>query len=369
MKKILIFSNSSWNIYNFRLNLIKELISKKFDISIICPDNIYFNKLNSYNLNLTKIKLDNKGINLFKDLIFFVSLYKKIKNEKPDLILSYTVKPNIYGSLIARILKIKIINNVTGLGTAFINNSFLKIFAIIIYKISFIKSNLVFFHNLQDLNYFVKLGIVKLNNAKTLPGSGVDVSYYNYNLLIKKKHIEFLYIGRILIDKGFKELINAITILKEQYPNIILNVVGPLQSENRSSIPKDLINKWLNSNIFNYLGFFDDIREKIISSDCVVLPSYKEGMPRSILEAAAIGRAIVTTDIPGCNAIVDDGVNGYLCKPKDIKSLRIALEKFIILSYEEKKIMGIKSREKALKYFDESKVISISLKEIQSLIK
>jgi len=369
MKKIVISSNTSWSLYNFRLNLARNLKKKGYKVVLVSPYDEYSERLKE-EFEYYDIYMNNKGTNPVQDIKTIIEFYKLYKKIKPDIVLNFTIKPNIYGTLACSRLNIKTINNIAGLGTLFVNEKFTTKIAKFLYKISQKKANKIFFQNREDYQLFIKEKLVDKEKCDILPGSGVDINKFKpINKKKKDNKFKFLFVARMIKEKGVFEYIKAAEILKNKYSNIEFLMLGALNVDNPSVISKDEIQKYEKRNIIKYLGVTDDIEKILKEVDCIVLPSYyREGTPRVLLEAAAMEKPIITTDNVGCRDVVDDGTNGFLCKPRDYRDLAEKMEKMINLSEAERKIMGQKGREKIIKEFDEKIVIEKYLKAIKEVL-
>ncbi len=364
MSKVLIVANSSWNIFNFRMELIKEIIKKGNKIVVSCPADKY-----SYRIKLNKIKFipinyRRNSINFYENLKIIINYLFVLRNENPNIILLYTIKPNIFVNISAlfSFRKYKIYNFITGIGNLYFENNLKKKIIFILYKIAFKISQKVIFQNSQDLKYFVTNKIIESSKCVLIPGSGIDIFKYKYNAIKNNKSFTFLCVSRLIKHKGINEYVNAAKKIKKKYPSTRFILAGSIDSEYSSSIDKNTINN-LHLHL-DYRGFSDNITELMNECDCFVLPSYREGTSRSLLEAAAIGKPIVTSNVPGCNNIVINDFNGYLCKPMDEISLFKSLEKMINTNFETRKKMSKNSRKLVEKKF-ESRIIN---KQILQLI-
>tara|TARA_B110000879_G_C11180829_1_gene518233 strand:+ start:1008 stop:2111 length:1104 start_codon:yes stop_codon:yes gene_type:complete len=355
--KILIFLNSYWNLVNFRTGLLERLISDGFDVVVVSPIDFKDSRTESLNFKHIPIKIDRKGINPLRDIILFLRFILIAYNENPSKILTFTIKPNIYGSLAARFLKIDVINNVTGLGTTFIKENFLTTFVKYLYRLSFAKSKMVFFQNNDDMQLFLKEGMVNKKNIGLLPGSGINLKKYYYADLPKLRDLKILFIGRVLSDKGVYELIDAARTIKQKKLNISISILGLIDHENKTSISLNEIEGWNDDGIISYLGSCDDVRDHIRNHHCLILPSYREGLPRTLLEGAAMGRPLIATNVPGCKDVIEHGVNGYLCNVKDSMDIVLSIEKLYSLPFDSIKKMGVLGRDKVRTEFDEKIVI------------
>jgi len=366
--KIIISSNTSWSIYNFRLGLVKELL-KKNKVIIIAPKDKFSQKLIDLGCEYYDIYIDNKGTNPINDLKTFWQYYKIYKKIKPNVVLHFTIKPNIYGNFACELLNILVVNNVTGLGTVFIKENLVTQIVKNMYKMAF-KNSFIFFQNKDDKELFFKLGIINHKNIEILPGSGINIEKFQPIQIEKKDNIfRFLLIARLLWDKGIGEYVEAAKIIKQKYQNVEFLLLGAVGVDNPTAISKEQIDRWVGEGIVRYLGVTDNVKSEIAKADCIVLPSYREGTSRVLLESAAMAKPIITTNVPGCNNIVDDGINGFLCKVKDIKDLADKMEKMLNLSEEERIKMGKRGREKIIREFDERIVIKKYLETIEKLLK
>ena len=372
MKKIVISINTSWNIYNFRLGLIKALQKEGYKVYAVAPKDEYSIKLQEIGVECIDVFMNNKGTNPIEDIKTIWEYYKIYKNIKPDVALHYTIKPNIYGTIGAKLAGVKVINNISGLGTVFLNDSISSKIARYLYKIALRFSDKVFFQNPHDRELFVKNKLVENNKTDLLAGSGIDTKRFKP---LKKEYqdgkFRFLFIARLVKDKGIIEYIEAIRIIKnlkfkiENYTDVEFQVLGAFYPGNPTAITKEQMQKWQEEGVVNYLGTSDRVSEIIKECDCVVLPSYREGLSRVLLEAASMAKPIITTDTPGCKDVVEDGVNGFLCKVKDADSLAIQVEKMLNLSTKQREEMGKRGREKIIKEFDEKIVIEKYLEAIK----
>ncbi len=370
MKKIAISINTSWNIYNFRLGLIKALQKEGFEVYAIAPKDDYSEKLEKLGVKHIDIFMNNKGTNPIEDIKTIWEYYKIYKQIKPDVALHYTIKPNIYGTIGAKLAGVKVINNIAGLGTLFINEKFATKIAKYLYKYSQKKADKIFFQNRDDFELFVKEKLIEKNKCDILPGSGVDIEKFKPIKVNKQDNVfRFLLIARMLWDKGVGEYVEAAKVIKQKCKNVEFLLLGAAGVDNPTAIPKETIEKWEKEGIVKYLGTSDDVKSEIAKADCIVLPSYyREGVPRTLLEAAAMEKPIITTNNIGCKEVVDDGINGYLCNVKDSKDLANKMEKMLNLIEEERIKMGKAGREKIIKEFDEKIVIEKYLKAIKEVM-
>lgn len=367
MKTVVIVSNTSWNIFNFRLGIAKSLKELNYNVVIVAPKDKYSEKLNLEYVYYD-LFMDNKGTNPINDLKTVWTFYKLYKKIKPDIVLNYTIKPNIYGTIACSLLNIKTINNISGLGTAFIKENFITTIVKWLYRYSQSKASKVFFQNSDDYKLFIDKSLVDIDKCDLVPGSGVDTKKFAPITDIRRDNIKFLMIARVLKDKGIYEYIDAIKILKDRYDFIEFQLLGEIGVQNKTAIPKGEVDGWVKNGLISYLGTTDDVQNLISKVDCVVLPSYREGTPRSLLESCSMAKPIIATDVAGCREVVDDGINGYLCEVKNSIDLSDKIDKMVNLSNEERKLMGKAGREKVINEFDEKLVINKYIDAIKEII-
>jgi len=367
-KKILISLNTAWNLLNFRAGLIGGLISSGYEVVAVAPKDEYVVKLELLGCRFVHLEMDNQGTHPIRDLLLLWRYFRLLKTEKPDLCLFYTVKPNVYGSLASRLCGIPFINNVSGLGAVFIQGGWLRRFVSALYRLSFRNSNRVFFQNRDDLGLFLENKLVNVELTNVLPGSGINLHRFTPTDDADRKSFNFafrfLLIARMLKDKGVVEFVNAAQLLKESGVKAEFCLLGFLDVQNPAAISSEQMKEWTDQGFVKYLGVSDDVREHIASADCIVLPSYREGTPRTLLEAAAMGKPIITTNVVGCKEVVEHGVNGFLCEVKNAQDLALKMKEMLLLSDDQRKLMGENGRLKMEKEFDENIVIQKYLQAI-----
>lgn len=365
--KIIISINTSWNIFNFRLGLIKSLQSKGYQIFAIAPKDEYVLKLESLGVTCYDISLNQKGINPINDIRLLLQYYKLFNSIKPDLILSYTIKPNVYGNLAARLLRINTINNISGLGTLFIQTTFASYVGKILYKLSLSSSFHVFFQNNDDRELFINIKLVKPNKCSVIPGSGVNVNIFKSDRSENKGKI-FLFVGRLIGDKGVFEYLIAATKILKFYPDCKFLLVGELGYNNNTALSNDQLEYYTkNYPQIIYLDKVDNMVSIFEGADVMVLPSYREGLSKSLVEAAAMSLPIITTDVTGCRDVVNNYENGLLCDVKSSKSLERTIKKMIELDHNERHQMGLNGRKIVEEIFTEENVISHYLFQISKI--
>ncbi len=368
-KKIVIISNLSWNLYNFRLSLMVAMKNAGYEVIAIAPQDEYSQKIIEAGFRFYDIKMNAQGINPFEDLGTTYQFYQLFKQISPDIICNYTIKPNIYASLIARLLKIKTINNIAGLGILFVKEGLITRISKKLYRVSQSKASRVFFQNREDHCLFIDSGIVKAEKCDILPGSGVDTKRFTPKPKAKSETIRFLLIARMIWEKGIAQYVESARAIKKSHPNVEFCLLGFLDVANPGAITKAQMNAWVEEGVVNYLGVSDRVDEVIHSADCIVLPSYyREGTPKTLLESGSAGKPIITTDNVGCRDVVDHGINGFICEPKSAKDLQLKMEMFLALSSEEKMKMGKESRAKITREFDEKIVIDKYLESIANYV-
>ena len=358
-KKIAIVINSSWAAYNFRLNLARSLKRHGYKVVFIAPYDQKYSALIAFEFDFFNINLDPQGLNPIYDLKTIMSLFLLLKEESVDLTLNFSVKANIYSSIASRLANISCMSNISGLGTVFIKESFATKVVKHLYKISLGFNERVFFQNKSDKELFVDSDLVLEKVTEVLPGSGVDLNKF---IPVKKrmpsKNLVFLFIGRLIKDKGLLEYIEAIKMVKQKHDNVEFQILGTLENLNATVISEQTLRGWIGAGLVSYLGSTDSVENVIPNCDCVVLPSYREGLPRSLLEAGAMEKPVIAADVPGCSDVVDDGINGFLCKVKNSQDLADKITLMINLTDDQRSIMGKAGRAKILKKFDENIVLN-----------
>ena len=365
--KVAISINTSWNIYNFRMGIVKTLLEADHEVIAIAPLDNYSGYLKDIGCSIESLEVDNTGSNPITDIKLCWAYYRIYKRVNPDIILHFTIKPNIYGTLAAKRLNIPVINNVSGLGTVFLNTNIVSFMAKQLYRLAFRKAELVFFQNEMDKQDFLNHVNISEDRVDLLPGSGINLNEF---VPLKKENsptFNFLMVSRILIDKGIYEYVDAAKLLKSQLENVSFQLLGELDENHKRGIPAKELKSWQEDGIIEYLGYTDTVEDVIKNSDCVVLPSYREGTPRTLLEGAAMGKPLIATDVPGCNHVVNDGVNGFLCKVKNSESLANAMQKMYGLEPEERTSFGKSSRAIIEEIFDEHIVVQKYMRSIIEL--
>jgi len=317
---------------------------------------------------LVPLEMDAKGLGPVKNYRLIRKFKSIFKKENPDIILSYTIKNNIFGAFAARSYGIPFIPNVTGLGTAFLSGGVLQRIAEILYRKAFRGLSIIFFQNTDDRDLFIDHNLIKLEQAQTLPGSGIDLKHFKAEAYPETQdEVRFLLIARLLRDKGIYEFIDAARQVKARGGKASFQLLGAADTENRTAIRRATVAEWEAEGVVEYLGTASDVRPYIKNSHCVVLPSYREGTPRTLLEAASMARPLIATDVPGCRSVVDQNVTGFLCDAHSGDSLAVAVQKFLDLPREVRIEMGRAGRAKMEHEFDNAIVARMYYDAIENL--
>jgi len=368
MRTVLILANSTMGFYRFRKELVSSFTSLG-EVFLASPDDGFVDEITALGAKYINTPFDRRGMNPFRDLRLFFCYKSLIKQTKPDIILTYTVKPNIYGNFAAKRFKVPVIATMTGLGDSFSSKGIVSRLVHFLYRTAFKKTSAITFYNQEDEDIFRSAGIIKNQKLLRVPGSGVNLSEYDeldYPISNDENDsVKFLFIGRVLRSKGIPELLEAARRLKTEYANKFeLTLIGPHEGDVRTIV----IDAEKNG-LIRHFGFQKDIRPWVKDAHCIVLPSHYEGMGTALQEAAAMGRPLISTNTSGPRETVKNGINGFLCKPKDSDSLYECMKKFIDLSSENKLKMGKASRSRAETHFNRNIVINAVTAEIDRLLK
>lgn len=363
MSKILFLVNHDVGIYNFRLEVIQRIIKEGHDIVISSPYGKRIDDLIGEGCQYKEIDLSRHGMNPIKECVLIAKYIKLINEVKPDVVLTYTIKPNIYGGIACSLTKTPYISNITGLGTAIENGGLIQKLLCVLYKIGLKKAHSIFFQNESNEQFFASQNMYKDKHI-LLPGSGVNIERYSsLEYPADSEIIKFLMIARIMKDKGIDEYLSAAENIKAKYPNTEFHICGFCEPEYEGRM-----DKIKNKGTVVYHGMVPDVRGLLQETHCTVLPSYHEGMANVLLESASSARPVIATNVPGCRETFDDGVTGIECEAKSTQSLIDAIEKFLSLSHEEKEQMGKKGRIKMEKCFDRQIVVEAYIKQINSIL-
>lgn len=363
MKKIMLLGNHDIAIYNFRRELIERLISEQYKVYIVLPFGEKIDEIKKLGCHCINLSIDRRGTNIKEDFKLFCNYMRLLDKIKPDVVLTYTIKPNIYAGIACELKKIPYIVNITGLGTAVENKGVLQTITLMLYRMALGKVSCVFFQNSENKKFFSDRNIANRKH-RLIPGSGVNLNNYKRMDYPNEDTIEFLFIARIMKEKGIEQYLQTASYIRKKYPNTVFHILGFCEEDYIDRL-KDLDQK----NIIKYHGLQADVKPFLEKSHCTIHPSYyPEGMSNVILESAASGRPVITTNRSGCREAVDDGKTGYIFRAKDTKALIHKVERFINLPREEKIQMGLNARGKVEKEFDRTIVVDSYLEEINKVI-
>ncbi|MDU0369645.1 glycosyltransferase family 4 protein [Hymenobacter endophyticus] len=367
--RVAIVINTSWNIWNFRRSLVKALQAAGHEVLAIAPPDAYSERLETeLGCRFVPILMENKGTNPVKDAALTRRFYQIYRRERPDVVLQYTIKPNIYGTIAARMAGIPSVNNVSGLGTVFIVKNMVSKVALGLYRFAFRFPKRVFFQNDDDRQLFLQNGLVDPHITDLLPGSGVDIHRFRPDPAYQRQEpFVFLMIARVLYEKGVEEYFEAARLVREAVPGTRVQLLGGVDESGGVGVKRSVFEQWLQADNVEYLGTSDDVAAQIRRADCVVLPSYREGTPKTLLEAAAMGKPIVTTNVPGCRETVVDGQNGLLCEVRNAQDLAEKMLRIVRLSTPELEQMGRAGRRLAETKFDEQLVLTKYLNVVRDV--
>lgn len=362
-KNIIVLTNKTGGLHSFRKEVMKAIVDAGYELYISVPDEDerikFFEDLGCH---IIKTSFDRRGMNPIKDIKLLVEYKRLIKRLHPKAVLTYTIKPNVYGGIACRLTHTPQLANVTGLGDAIENGGWLQRLTVTLYKIGLRKASCVFFQNASNRNSCIKLGIAD-SSSVLLPGSGVNLKHHTYqDYPADDGHIRFLFIGRLLKDKGIEEFFETAKAIKARFPNTEFQILGAIDGPYKSTL--DALTK---DGIIKHLGITTDVRPYIGAVECTIMPSYHEGMSNVNLESAANGRPVITTNVPGCRETVDDDETGYLVKAKDAQGLTDAVERFVLLPYRHKVLMGQNGRKKVEREFDRKIVIDAYLNALKRI--
>jgi glycosyltransferase involved in cell wall biosynthesis len=370
--KVAVVANSCWYLYNFRRNLMEALREAGHEVIAVAPADAYVQRLRQTGVEVGTFALDPRGTNPVRELRSVLALRRLLRSKGMDVALSYTPKGNLYTALAQLGTRGRQVANISGLGTAFVRSNWLTPLLRAAYRVLFRHASWVFFQNEDDRQMFLQAATVRANRCSRLPGSGVDLQHFAPQPLpscVDVGPVTFLLVARMLRDKGIGEYVGAARTLQRSRPGMArFLLLGFLDAGNPSAISADEMARWVADGSVEYLGPSDDIRPHMAAADCAVLPSYyREGVPRSLLEAAAMGRPVITTDSVGCRDAVEDGVTGFLCRPRDVADLTRNIERFIDMPPTARVAMGRQARARMEREFDERLVIHQYLKVVDGV--
>jgi len=360
--RIAFVGNSDISIAGYRTELIERILKLGHDVYIVCPEGELLSPLKEMGCKHIETEVDRHGTNPFRDIKLMRSYVRIFKQIKPDIVLSFTIKPNIYASMACGKLKIPIVVNVTGLGSAVENPGWKQKITVMLYRIAFKKVKTVFFQNKDNMQFFVDRKIA-VEKHKLLPGSGVNLKRFELKEYPSEDEVNFVFVSRIMREKGIDQYIEAAKFITNKYPNTKFHICGFCEEEYQAQL-KELTD----SGIVCYHGMVKDMMTILPNMSCTIHPTfYPEGLSNVLLESCAVGRPIITTDRAGCREVVDEGVNGFVCKQRDSIDLILQIEKFMALTQDERRKMGLAARKKVESQFDRETVIAKYLEEIAEI--
>ncbi len=361
----MVCANQAWNLVNFRSGLIRALLQCGYRVLAVAPaDAAMAARLTAMGCEFAEVPIDAMGLSPLRDIATWRALRRLIRRHRPAAWLSWTIKPNVYGALAAAAEGVPAFPNVSGLGTAFIRRNFLTLVVKALYRAGFRRASTVFFQNGDDSALFREAGLVRAGQVRLLPGSGIDPEHFAPTGPDRPARRHFLMVARVVADKGVREYAEAARLVRVNWPDARFSLLGFLDVANRTAITAAEVQSWQDSGLIEYLAPVDDVRPAVAAADFIVLPSYREGLSRVLLEAAAMGRPIVTTDVPGCRDIVTEGVNGYLCAPRDAAALAAACERAAATDDADWHAMAQAGRARILAEFSEERVTALYLRAL-----
>jgi glycosyltransferase involved in cell wall biosynthesis len=368
--KIILSANTGWYLWNFRFGLVKELERKGHDVILLAPKDQFLLKFEALAFRTIDLPISGKGTKIVGELRTIFWYWYHFLRVRPDLYLGFTVKPVLYGGLVSRLFGTKWIATITGLGTVFIEQSSLTRFVQTFYRYVLRDASKVILQNPSDEQLFLERALVQGEKSVLVPGSGVNLLKFPFiasPLRRPEEGLRFLTLARLLRDKGIYELVAAAKIVKKKFPRTSFLLAGPANPEDRTAISINEVTEWNDLGFIEYLGPIDDVVPVIAEADCVILPSYREGLSRTLLEASSIGRPIITTAVPGCRDVVVDKVTGLLCEVRNSQDLADKIEQFLLSTLEDRAKMGQAGRDRAEREFSETLVLEEYLKVISEV--
>ncbi len=359
--RLLLLANNDGGLYRFRRELLERLL-KEHEVHVSCPQGTFFEDLISMGCIVHACEMDGRGMNPLAELKIYRWFRQLIREIRPDMVLTYTIKPNIYGGLACRKAGIPYAANITGLGTAVTSGGWKGVFFRHLYKAGLKKARIVYFQNTEDRRFMLRNGIVS-GKHDLLPGSGVNLSQFDVLDYPKTETVDFLFLSRVMKQKGIEELLTAAKTIREKYPNTVFHICGTCDKEY-----ENILKQAVDAGVVVYHGFVKNIIDYQKLSSCTVHPTfYPEGMSNVVLESCACGRPVITTDRPGCREAVEDGVTGFLIKERDSADLTEKLERFLTMSWDDRRRMGLAARRKVEAEFDREIVVRRYLELLSSL--
>jgi len=368
--KVVLAANTSWYLWNFRRHLIRDLVEKGFEVILIVPEDEFTPRLKTLEVTVNIVKISGQGMNPVKELVLFFR-YLSLLKSGIHCFLGFTIKPVLYGGIAAWLLRVPTLPTITGLGTVFVQEVRWRVLAEFAYKIALASPRSVFFQNPDDRNLFLEKDLVKSHQARIVGGSGVDLAEFRLSPLSERKKpdepVQFLMVARLLKDKGVCEFIEAAKLILQNKRPAKFLLVGPLDDGNPNSVKREVIESAVLDGVIEFKQFQHKLIPLFEACDCFVLPSYREGLPRTILEASAVGRPVITTDTPGCRRVVDHGRSGLICQPKSVQDLAEAIDDIIAMSPIQRRKMGIEGRLKIENEFSVTQVVHAYVEQVRKV--
>jgi len=353
---------------NYRMDLIRTFQEEGFCVHVLTQKDGHEKDLIAEGVIVHPLLISRAGLNPFLEIICFFSMLRCLISVRPIVVLGFTIKPVVYGALACRILNIRHILTMTGLGTAFISQNWITFVVKLLMRISFANADIVFFQNNADRDLLLKERVLESRQVKLVPGSGVNLSKFGQVPIFQKKTINYLFIGRLIKDKGLEEFVNAAHLVKKTHQKTKFLLLGPVGVENRSSVSIEQFKDWQKGGIIEYLGDSSDVRSHLKDADCIVLPSYREGLSKVLLEAGAVGRPAITSDVPGCKDVIEDGINGLLCEVKNANDLAAQMLRFANMPFATRVAMGNAARDVVQSKFDVKIVCGIYVNAVHKIV-
>jgi glycosyltransferase involved in cell wall biosynthesis len=367
---VVLSANNCWNIAHFRGALLTGLIDAGYRVAVLASLDQAADDLRQRGVEVRGLPITRSGMNPLTDGRLLISYLRELRALRPVAYCGFTIKPNVYGALAARMAGVPAINNVTGLASPFLSEGLVWAIAERLYRLAFRRSHTVFFHNRADLDLMVTTGIIASHQGKVIPGSGVDLIHFQPENTASSDAVGppiFLFVGRLIVHKGVREFIEAARILKRKLPNARFLLLGNRDPGNLTSVGEVEFHSWIQEGLVEHLGEHEDVRPSIRAATAVVLPSYREGMSRALLEGAAMGKPLVGADVPGSRELVEEGVTGALCAPRDATSLAAAMERIAIAPPQETARLGANARARVECKFGEAVVVGAYLDVLENI--
>lgn len=367
---VVLSGNTCWNIAHFRPALLNGFTDAGFRIAVLAAPDRHIDQLRARGIEVRPMPMTRSGMNPLAEARLLMRYFRELRALRPVAYCGFTIKPNVYGSIAARMVGVPVINNVTGIGTPLLSKGLVWAVGERLYRLAFHRSHTVFFHNRADLDFMVERGIVTHDQARVIPGSGVDLEHFKPAAEPRntaERPRTFLFIGRLILHKGVREFVDAARILKRKLPGARFQLLGNLDPRNPTSVGAAELQSWIDEGVVEHLGEREDVRPVIGAATAVVLPSYREGLSRALLEGAAMGKPLVGTDVPGIRELVEEGVTGALCAARDAASLAAAMGRIAFAPFQEIARLGANARAKVEREFGEELVLRAYLEVLEDI--